>query len=85
MQQAIDAPEVHERAVLRHVLYVAVHDLAFAQRFHQGRALGVQFFLKQRAPAHHYVAAAAVQLGDAHVHFRTHQVVQILCGPQVVL
>ena len=46
VQQAVDSAEVDERAVLSHVFDVAVHDLPFAQRFHQCGALGVQFFLQ---------------------------------------
>src|SRR5260370_14596290 len=85
VQQAVDSTKVHERPVLRHVLHVPVHDLAFAQRFHQRGALGMQLFFQQRAPAHHHVAAAAVQLRDAHLDFCADQVVQLLRWPQLVL
>src|SRR5467141_5462603 len=60
VQQPIDSAEIHERAILRHVFHMAVHDLAFAQRLHQCGALAMQFFFQQRAAAHHHVAAAAV-------------------------
>src|SRR5712692_2331300 len=46
VQQAVDSAEVHERAVLGHVLHVAVYYLAFAQRFDQLRPLGVQLFFQ---------------------------------------
>ncbi len=78
VQQAIDAAEIDERAVLSHVLHVPVNGLAFAQRLHQLCALGVQLFFHQCPPAHHDIAASAVQLGDAHLHFGVQQVVEVL-------
>src|SRR5467141_653901 len=85
VQQAVDSAKVHERAILGDVLHFAMHDLAFAQRLHQLGALGVQLFLQQGAAAHHHVAAASVQLCDAHLDFCAGQVVQVLHWPQVLL
>ena len=85
MQQAVDSAQVHERTVVGDVLHVPAYDLAFAERVHQRRALGVQSFFENDAPAHHHVAAPAVQLGDAHLDFRAEQFVQVLRGLQVVL
>ena len=85
VQQPVNSAEVHEGPVLRNVFHVPVHDLTFAQRFHQCGALGMQCLFEQRAPAHHHVAAAPVQLGDPHLQFRAGQVVQVLRRPQVVL
>ena len=85
VQQAIDAAQVNEGAVIGNVLYRAVYDLAFLQVFHQLRALGVQLFFEQRAAADHDVSAAAVELGDAHLNIGADQAIEILRGAQVVL
>src|ERR1700720_3510948 len=85
VQQAVDSTEIDKGAVLSYVLDVPVHGLPFAQRLHQLRPLGMQLFFHQRPPAHHNVPAPPVQLGDAHLHFGVHQVVQVLRRPQIVL
>src|SRR6266446_315604 len=85
VQQAVDSTEIDESAVLRHVLHVPVHDLAFGERFHQRGALGVQLFFKNRAPADHHIAAAAIELGDANLDFLAQQVVEILRRAQIEL
>src|SRR5258708_12511705 len=68
VQQAVNSTEIDESSVLGHILYVPVNYLAFGQRFHQRGALGMQLFFKQRAPADHHVAAAAIQLGAANLN-----------------
>ena len=85
VQKAVDSAQVHERAVFGHVFHVSVHHLAFAELLHQFAALGMKLFLEQRAAAHHHIAAAAVQLGDAHLHFRAGKIVQVLRRAQVKL
>src|SRR6185437_12202646 len=85
MEKTVNATEVDEGAVFGHVLHVAVNDLAFAECLHQLRTLGVQFFFENRAAADDYVAAAAVELGDTHLHIGAGQVVEILRGTKVKL
>src|SRR5208337_4544894 len=85
VQQAVNAAEVHERAVFGHILDGAVNHLPFAQLLHQLGALGVQLFFQQRTAADHHVAAAAIQLGDAHLHFLAEQSVEVLGRAQVIL
>src|SRR5271169_3367185 len=85
VEQAVDAAEIDEGAVFGDVLHMTVHDLALGERFHQLGALGVQLFLENRAAADDYVAAAAVELGDADLHFGARQVVEVLRGAQVKL
>src|SRR5579859_6162446 len=67
------------------VLDVAVHDLAFRECLHQLRALGVQLFFENGAAADDHVAAAAVELGNAHLQFSAGQVVEVLRGTKVKL
>src|SRR6266849_2197148 len=85
VQQTVNSAEVDESAVLGHVLDVTVHNLAFGKRFHQRGALGMQLFFEQRAPADHYVAAAAIQLGDANLNFLPEQIVEVLRWAQIEL
>src|ERR1700676_249720 len=85
MQQAIDAAEVDESAVLGDVLYVAVNDLAFGDGFHKRGALGVQLFFHDGAAADHDIAAAAIQLGDANLDLLAEKGIEILHRLEVVL
>src|SRR5271169_5629803 len=85
MEQAVDAAEVYEGAVFGDVLYMAVDDLSFGEGFHQLGALSVQLFLENRSAADDDVAAAAVQLGDAHLNFGAGEVIEILCGAKIEL
>src|SRR5260221_2487832 len=77
VQQAVNTADVHECAVLGYVLYRAVHRLPFAQLLHQFGALGVQLFFQQGTAADHHVAAAAVQVGDAHLHLLAKQALEV--------
>jgi hypothetical protein len=74
VQQAVDAAEIHEGAVLGDVLDHAVDDLALFEVGHElGALLGAALF-ENRAAGHHDVAAAAVHLEDLerlrHAHER---------------
>jgi hypothetical protein len=73
MQQAVDAAQIHERAVVGDVLDHAVEHLALRQRAHQARAvLGAGLF-HDGAARHHDVAAAAVHLEDGELLGLAHQ------------
>src|SRR5579859_815529 len=85
MEKTVDAAEINESAVFGDVLDVAVHDLAFRECLHQLRALGVQLFFENGAAADDHVAATAVELGDADLHFRAGQVVEVLRGAKIKL
>ncbi|MET3786711.1 hypothetical protein ABIC24_004338 [Methylobacterium radiotolerans] len=64
VQQAVDAAEVDERAVLGDVLDDAVDDLTFLKVGHQLRALLGAALLEDRAARHDDVAAAPIHLED---------------------
>src|SRR5690242_10379083 len=85
MEKTIDAAKIDEGAVLGDVLHVAVHDLAFRERFHKLGALGVQLFLENGAAAHNDVAAAAVEFGDTNLKLGACQIVEVLRGAKVKL
>ena len=64
VQQAVDAAEIDEGAVIGDVLDDAVEDLAFLERGDQLRALLGAALLEHGAARHHDVAARAVHLED---------------------
>ena len=64
VQQAIDAAEVDERAVVGEVLDRALDHRAFLQVVHERRALGGEFLLHDRAARDHDVIALLVELDD---------------------
>ncbi len=64
VQQAVDAAEIDERAVVGDVLDHAVDDLAFFEVLHDFRTLFGTAFLKDGAARHDDVAAAVVHLED---------------------
>ena len=68
VQQAVDAAEVDERAVLGDVLDHAVDDGAFVQRLHQLGALFAHRGFDHRAARQHDVVALAVELDDLELH-----------------
>ena len=68
VQQAVDAAEVDERAVLGDVLDHAVDDGAFLQRFHQLGALFAHRGFDHGAARQHDVVALAVELDDLELH-----------------
>ena len=74
VQQAVDASEIHESAVLGEVLDHALDHLAFLQAGQQRRAFGAVQFLDHRAAGHHHVVAPPVQLDDLEVQLAAFQV-----------
>src|SRR6476646_2832511 len=74
VQQAVDAAEIDEGAVVGDVLHHAVDDLAFLEILHQLLALLGAGLLEHRAAGDDDVAAAAIHLEDLerlrHVHQR---------------
>ena len=64
VQQAVDATEIHERAVVGEVLDGALEHGAFLQVVHERAALGGEFLLDDRAAANHHVVALLVELDD---------------------
>src|SRR5437879_8152592 len=64
VQQAVDAAEIHERAVIGDVLDDAVDDLAFFDILHQFLALLGAGLFQHGAARYHDVAAAAIHLED---------------------
>ena len=76
VQQAVDAAEIHERAVVGDVLDHAVDDLALFEVLHQLLALLGAGLFQHGAARDDDVAAAAIHLQDLerlrHVHQRRH-------------
>ena len=68
VQQAVDAAQVHERAVVGDVLDDALDDRAFLQRREQRLALCALARFEHGAARHHDVVALAVELDDLEVH-----------------
>ena len=64
VQQAVDAAEVDERAVVGDVLDDALDDRAFLQRLEQFLALGTEARFEHGAARHDHVVALAVELDD---------------------
>ncbi|ABA50251.1 hypothetical protein BURPS1710b_2994 [Burkholderia pseudomallei 1710b] len=67
VQQAVDAAEVHERAVIGDVLDDAVDDRAFLERLEQLRALFALRGFDHRAARQHDVVTLAVELDHAEL------------------
>ena len=64
MEQAVDAAEVNERAVVGEVLDRAAHHRAFLQVLHERAALGGKLLLDHGAARHHDVIALLIELDD---------------------
>ena len=64
VQQAVDAAEIHERAVVGDVLHHAVDDLTLFEVLHQFLTLLGAGLFEHRAARDHDVAAAAIHLED---------------------
>jgi hypothetical protein len=69
VQQAIDAAEVHERAVVGDVLDDTLDDGAFLEVFEQLLALFAHRLFQHGATRHHDVVALAVELDDLEFEF----------------
>ena len=72
VQQAVDAPQIDEGAVVGDVLDHALEDLALLQALYEFRALGGASFLQHRAAGDDDVAAAAVHLQNHEGLRRAH-------------
>ena len=68
MQQAVDAAQIHERAVIGDVLDDALDHRAFLQVREQRLALRALAGLEHGAARHHHVVALAVELDDLELH-----------------
>ncbi len=85
VQEAVDAAEVHERAVIGDVLDHALDDIAFLELGDDLGALLGTAFLEDRAAADDDVAAAAVHLEDLERLGHAHQRADIAHGAHVDL
>src|SRR5713226_1985169 len=85
MQEAVDAAEVHEGAVIGDVLHHAVDDLAFFQVLHQLLALLGARLLQHGAAGDDDVAAAAIHLEDLERLRLVHQRTDVADRPDVDL
>ena len=77
VQQAVDAAEVDERAVVGQVLDHALDHVAFLEIVEELRALGAVFLLDHRAARHHDVVAALVELDDLEFEFLALEVARV--------
>ena len=68
MQQAVDAAQIHERAVVGDVLDHALDDGAFLQVLHHRFAVGTHGLFQHGAARYHHVVALAVELDDPELH-----------------
>src|SRR6188768_3683101 len=64
VQQAVDATEIHERAVVGEILDGALEHSAFLQVVHERAALGGELLLDDRATGNDDVVALLVELDD---------------------
>ena len=77
VQQAVDATEVDECAVVGEVLHHALDDRAFLQVVEQRVALGAVFLLDDGAARHHDVVALLVELDDFELERLAFEVARI--------
>ncbi len=85
MQQAVDAAEIDEGAVIGDVLDHPVDDLAFLEVLHQFLALLGAGLFQHGAARHHDVAAAAIHLQDLERLRDVHQRGDVADRPDVDL
>ena len=85
VQQAVQAAEVDEDAVLGDVFDGPGHDFAFLNRTEGLGALGLALFFQQNPPRKHDVAAFAIVFEDPEGEAFAHQLIQIADGAQVGL
>ena len=85
VQQAVDAAEVDERAVVGDVLDHAAQHLAFGQRLERLLLLLGVLFFEQDLAREHDVAALLVDLDDAHPELLPLQRVEVAHRPHVDL
>ena len=77
VQQAVDAAQVDERAVVGEVLDHALDDRAFLQLVEQSRALGAVFLLDDRAARDDDVVALLVELDDLELEDLAFEVARV--------
>src|SRR4051794_1264480 len=85
VQQAVDAAEIDERAVVGDVLDDALEHLAFGKRLERVLLLLGVLLFEERLAREHDVAALLVDLDDAHAQLLTAQRVEIAHRPDVDL
>ncbi len=85
VQQAVDAAQVDERAVVGQVLDRAGQNRALGEMLHGGGALGVLLFLKELLAADHHVAALLVELDDADFDLLAEVAVEVAHGADLKL
>jgi hypothetical protein len=80
VQQAVDAAQVHERAVVGDVLDDALHDRAFLERLEQLLALDTGGLFHHGAARDDDVVALAVELDDLELELLAFEVRGVLHG-----
>jgi hypothetical protein len=83
VEQAVDAAQVHERAVVGDVLHDALHDGAFLQRLEELLALDTGRLFHHGAARNDHVVALAVQLDDLELELLAFEVRGVLDGTEV--
>src|SRR5205085_10083200 len=85
VQQAVDAAQVDERAVVGEVLDDAGEDGALLELLERVLLQRLPLLLEQDAPAEHDVAALLVELDDLELELLADQLVEIADRPEVHL
>src|SRR5690606_29525211 len=85
VEQAVDAAEVDEGAVVGDVLDHAVDDLPDLEGLQRLAALALALLLEQRAAREHHVAAPLVELDDLELRALAHQRLEVPHRAQVHL
>ena len=85
VEQAVDAAEIDERAVVGDVLDDAAQDLAFGERVERVLLLLGVLFFEEHLAREHDVAALLVDLDDAHAQLLAAQRVEVANGADVDL
>ncbi len=85
VQQAVDAAEVDERAVVGDVLHDALEHLAFGEDVERVLLLLGVLLLEERLARQHDVATLLVHLDHAHAEFLSAQRVEVADGTHVDL
>ena len=85
VEQAVDAAQVHEGAVVGDVLDHALHDHADLELLHRLAATGLAVLLEQDTAREHDVAALLVELDDLELVGHPEELLEVLHGPQVHL
>src|SRR5450432_732448 len=83
VQEAVDAAEVHERAVVGDVLHHALDDGAFLQRLEELLALDTRGLFHHRAAGDDHVVALAIELDHLELELLVLEVRGVLDGTQV--